>query len=410
MFRPRQAVLALALLGLAAARARGQIDPERRRLLQFGIDKPFVGPAPLGAYAFYYANQPHFIRKDMTLRLALAPVYLDSELGFGRLLPRTDAGIGLSGGGFAESYTEIRQGHYYQEESFTGHGAGFDLSLYPRLNPEDQRIPLYLTLRAGAHPAWYAPRRETAQDFVLPPDHVDYRFRAGLRLGGEPPRLLPGRAAELSFWYQGYFRDRHGGYGYHSDRRLESRTHLAWTRLAMSYRFKSGRQFRVASEAGLSSTPDRIDSYRLGGLLPFSSEFPLSLPGYFNGELSARRYALFGGDYLAPWEKLPSFSTHYFAAAANVAYLPGLGQTDTWNEGLGVGLDFYSSGGILRVETNFAYGVDAIRSGRRGAESLSLLVQLDLEALRKHERPKKRARPEVIKPEGLDWLYQVLRP
>jgi len=77
----------------------------------------------LSGYAFYYRNQPNFLRTNLTLRLAAAPVYLDSELGLtGALGPHTDLGIGLAGGGFADSYFEVRQGEFLRGESFLGHG------------------------------------------------------------------------------------------------------------------------------------------------------------------------------------------------------------------------------------------------------------------------------------------------
>ena len=40
---------------------------------------------------FYYLNVPHFYRTNLTLRLALAPLYLDSELGIQHAIgPQTD--------------------------------------------------------------------------------------------------------------------------------------------------------------------------------------------------------------------------------------------------------------------------------------------------------------------------------
>src|SRR5258706_16224887 len=80
------------LLPLAAA---AQIDPVKRDLIQAGYDQPLKGQSPLGAYAFYYHNQPGFLETNLTWRLALAPVYFDTELGFNHLLgPNTDFAIG----------------------------------------------------------------------------------------------------------------------------------------------------------------------------------------------------------------------------------------------------------------------------------------------------------------------------
>ena len=122
--------------------ACAQIDPARRDLVQFGYNQAFEGHPPLAGYAFYYHNQPDFLRTNLTLRLAVAPVYVDSELGFVNGLGRdTDFGLGLAGGGFSDSYSEIHGGTYYQSESFEGNGAEISTSLYHRFNPAEM-IPL----------------------------------------------------------------------------------------------------------------------------------------------------------------------------------------------------------------------------------------------------------------------------
>ncbi len=203
-----------ALLALLASSPRAQVDPTPRRLLQLGYEQPFVGPAPSGAYVFYYANQPNFIKKDVSLRVALAPTYVDSELGFRNALgPHVDLGLGLAGGGFADNYYEVHQGHYFPEQSFDGYGGAASVSVYPLFNP-GQRIPLNGVYRLTVHGATYAGTSQTAGNFVLPPDHMEAAMRAGLRLGGKPPRLRPMQAAELSAWYEGILRDNYGPYGY----------------------------------------------------------------------------------------------------------------------------------------------------------------------------------------------------
>lgn len=398
-----------ALAVLLCAPARAQVDPERRRLIQMGVDKAFTGPAPVGGYIFLYSNEPHFIKKDWTLRTALAPVYMDNELGIKNIFgTENDVGIGLAGGGFAESYSEVRQGHYHKEESFTGHGASTYLSLYRTLNP-GQMIPVNLVLRGGMNGAFYARTGDTAPDFKRAPDHWDYRVRAGLRMGGEPPELLPGRGGEVSVWYAGYFRDRAGSYGFDGDRELQRTSHLYWARSKLSYRLKSEKFYSVEVQAGSSAHADRFDAYRLGGMLPFASEFPLPLPGYYNGELSARHYVLFGGTYEQPIDEQKLFYGRLFADAANLAYLDGMGQPRPWNEGLGAGLDFRSPAGVWKIMLSYGYGVDAIRSGGRGAHSVALLTQFDLENFRRRLQ-KKELRPMPQKPAGLDWLYRIFAP
>src|SRR6185369_12238343 len=114
----------LALLALVTLSASAQIDPYKRQLIQLGYNVPLQGHAPFAGYAFYYRNEPNFIRSNLTLRVALAPVYLDSELGIRQALgDYTDVGIGLAGGGFADSYVEFHDGKYIQGESFLGHSA-----------------------------------------------------------------------------------------------------------------------------------------------------------------------------------------------------------------------------------------------------------------------------------------------
>ena len=131
--------------------AFAQIDPVKRDLIQLGYNAAFEGHAPFAGYAFYYHNQPDFLHTNLTLRLALAPVYLDSEFGFVHGLgPNTDFAIGLAGGGYADSYNEIRGGTFFPEESFNGHCGEISTSVYHLFNPADL-IPLNLILRGTAH-------------------------------------------------------------------------------------------------------------------------------------------------------------------------------------------------------------------------------------------------------------------
>src|SRR5262249_34756121 len=124
-----------------------QIDPSKRQLLQFGYNKPLEDHGPLPAHASYYHNQPQFTRPDLTLRLAVAPNYLHSELAVSHAVgPQTDLGVGLAGGGFADSYAEVRAGRFLQSESIDGHSGNLSASLYHRFNPQ-QRIPLNGVLR-----------------------------------------------------------------------------------------------------------------------------------------------------------------------------------------------------------------------------------------------------------------------
>jgi hypothetical protein len=360
-----------------------QIDPVRRDLIQFGYNQALEGRPPLAGYAYYYHNQPDFLRTNLTLRLALAPVYLDSELGFNHGLgPNTDFAIGLAGGGFADSYSEIRGGTYLPSESFDGNGAEISASVYHLFNPGDE-IPLNLVLRGTAHYSFYDRNDSTADAFQLPSDHGDFSVRTGLRWGGIEPTLFPPLAMELSVWYEGHLRSDPGAYGFGGDRELNGQSHLFWAEAALAYTLPESRQsFYVRLTAGTSADADRFSAYRLGGFLPLVAEFPLSLPGYYFQEISARQFVLLNGNYLLPLDKNARWNFDLNAASAVVDYLPGESQPGSSLNGVGGGILFRSRSDRLKIMLTYAYGIDAIRDGGRGAQNIGLLLQWDLQKTR----------------------------
>src|SRR5580658_2791513 len=198
-----------------------QIDPIKRDLVQVGYNGAFEGHQPFAGYAFYYHNQPDFLREtNLTLRAALSPTYVDSELGIGNALgANTDLGIGAAGGAFADSYNEIRGGTFYPDESFDGYGGEGSLSLYHLFDP-GRLIPLSLVLRGTAHYSAYARNSDTGPTFDVPNNYLDGSVRAGLRFGGVEPTLFPALAMELSVWYEGHVRSNPSAYGYDDDRRV----------------------------------------------------------------------------------------------------------------------------------------------------------------------------------------------
>jgi hypothetical protein len=369
---------ALALLSPMFASA--QIDPVKRDLVQMGYNQALEGHAPFAGYAFYYHNQPDFLRTNQTLRLAVAPVYLDSELGFMHGLgPRTDFAIGLGGGGFADSYNEIHGGTYYPSQSFGGSGGEISASVYHLFNPEDQ-IPLNLIVRGTAHYAVYDRGDSTAATFQLPPDHGEFSARTGLRWGGMEPTLFPALAMELSVWYEGQFRSDSGPYGYAGNPyELRQQSHLFWTEAALTYTLpKSQQNFSVRLTAGTSVDADHFSAYRLGGFLPLVSEFPLTLPGYYYQEISARQFALLNASYLVPLDKRQRWNLDVNVSSTFVDYLPGEGQPGHWLNGVGGGILYRSPSGRFKMVLDYAYGIDAIRSDGRGASSIGILMQWDL--------------------------------
>lgn len=373
--------------------ASAQLDPEYRRLIQLGYNQPVEGRGPIAAYGFFYYNQPNFYSSNLVLRAAIAPVYLDSELGFKSLLgPHTDFGIGVAGGGFADSYSEIRRGQYLEEESFLGHGASLSFSVYHLFNP-DQRVPLNLVVRATGSIAHYEDDDKTDPAFVLPEDRESLKIRTGLRWGGEEPSLTEPLAMEVSVWEESQFRNHAHSYGFADDRLVEADSHLIWARTLLKYTFKSEHLFEFSITAGTSIRPDRFSAYRLGGVLPFATEFPLNLPGYYYQEISAERFVQFDGQYSFPLTPKKNLRLSLYGGGARVDYLDGLEQPGGWHSGAGGGLTFISPHGAWIITALYAHGFNALRKDEeRGANQVGLIFQWDMEA-------KKRGKSRFFTPE-----------
>lgn len=380
-------ILATALLLTGLLPITAQVDPIKRQLLQFGYNQPVEGRGPIAGYAFYFLNRPEFIQTNLTLRLALAPVFADAELGFRGLLgENTDVGVGIAGGGFADTHQEVRMGQYLDAESFTGHGAEISASVYHLLNP-GRRIPLYLVGRVAGHFTQYVHDNDVAPTFTIPDDRNSLRLRAGFRLGGREPLLTPALALEFSGWYEGRVHDSSGAYGFGGDRVAEPTTHLFRTRALLAYTLPDrGDYFTASVTAGTALNADRLSSFQMGGALPLSSEFPLTLPGYYFGEISARRFVLLGGLYAYPFTASKRWTLNGFATTAFVDYVTGMQQPGTSHTGLGAGLGYRSPQSVWQMILSYGYGVDALRPNHRGSHAIGILLQYDLEA-RQRLRP-----------------------
>ena len=376
------------VIGIPVALA--QIDPERRALIQFGYNQPLRGRGPIAGYAYYYHNQPGFLRTNLTLRAAIAPTYLDTELGVRGLLgEHTDMGFGFAGGGFADSYSEVRGGKLWREESFTGHGAEANVSVYHLFNPMPAGqtnhtgigdVPLQLVVRNAARYSFYQREDETATGFRLPEDKLAHHVRIGLRWGGREPLLVADRAVELSAWYEGQFRTDPQDYGYSGDRTIEARTHLLWGRGLVAWEFPGQQRIEFTLTGGGSADADRLSAYRLGGALPLGAEFPLMVPGYYFQELSARRFALLDTSYSVPLSRSHRWDLALNGGVANIGFLPGLELPRHWHSGAGGGIGYTSSNGAWHWVLGYAYGFDAMRGDHRGARNVGLVMEYDLEA------------------------------
>ena len=375
---------ALSLMLSSSPMALAQIDPYPRNLVQLGYDQSLSGTGPQSLYAYYYYNDPEFQRTNIALRLAMAPVYIDGEIGFRHLLsPNTDAGIGINGGGYGENYYEVRQGHYFKDESFDGHGGGASLKLYHLINPAHP-IPLNIVVQGGAHYSMYSATDRTDDQFQLPDDRVSTFARAGLRFAGNEPMLYSDLAMELSIWFERQWRIDHGPYGVAGNRRIQPATDLYWLYAGLSYAWtNTGNQFTFALTAGGSGDADRFSAWRLGGVLPLAAELPLTLPGYYYQELSARRFMHLSAAYVAPLSADHRWQLRLGAASAHVDYLPGFEQPGRWHTGVGPSLSFTSRSEVWRVIVRYGYGINALRDGREGVHSVGVLYQYNFER-RKH--------------------------
>jgi len=371
----------LVLGGTALALA--QIDPNPRSLLQLGYDLSLSDQGPKSLYAYYYYNDPEFVRTNVALRLAVAPIYLDGEIGFRQLLPYTDVGIGINGGGFGENYYEVRQGHYYKDESFYGNGGGASLNLYHRLNPA-RRIPINLVVKGGVNYTVYSDTRRTDDQFQLPEDGTSTFARAGLRFAGKEPMLYPDLAMEVSVWFEHQWRFNDGAYGFSGNRQVVPATDLYWLYAGLSYAWtNTGNQITFALTAGGSENADRFSAWRLGGVLPLAAELPLTLPGYYYQEISAERFVHMSAAYVAPLSADHRWQLRLGAASAYVDYLPGFEQPGHWQTGVGPSLSYTSRSEVWRVVLRYGYGFNALRDGEEGAHSVGLLYQYNFER-RKH--------------------------
>jgi len=377
-----QITVVVALLAVVAAPgALAQIDPVRRDLVEFGYEQPVHGHFPLAAYLFYYVSRPQFGDADHALRVAIAPTYLDGDWATRNALgPNIDLTLGVQGGAFATDYDEIRDGRWLRVQSFKGYDGGADANIYRLFNP-GQRIPLYGVLRGAVRYIAFDRDNETGVRFVVPRNQPIASVRAGLRFGGAEPVLIPDKAAELSVWYDGAIRFAPGTYGDANDRRVERSVQRMLGRAFLMYTLDDGQRFSVQAIGGASVHPDRIGAFRVGGTFTQTAEFPPPLPGYVEGELSARNFFLFAGDYSLPLDRARNWSAGIGVGVARVDYTPGFEQPRAWNTGASLTLAYAPPTRAWRGQLVYGHAFDAMRDGHRGADSVSLLVEIDLEKM-----------------------------
>jgi hypothetical protein len=370
-------IAGLAFLMAVVFTSQAQIDPAPRQLLQLGANASLTDPGPFGAYAFYYWNMPNEFATNQVLRLAIAPVYVDGDYGFQGLLGKnTDLALGAFGGLFANSYQEVDEGRYYKDRSFDGNSIGGRVSLYHRVNP-DQMIPLTLVLRESVSYVGYGDTDNTGDGFALPNSQPILTTRAGFRWGGKEPVLSPKLAMEVSGWYEWDHRTESGNYGYAADPyELNRDTQRIFGRVQANYLTLKSQQYIVFGlQGGVDIDPDRIGCFRLGGMLPYTKEFPLLIPGYFYGELSAKSFGLANITYGIPIDSARHWYWMNSAAAALVDYVDGTGQPGAFNSGVGTGIGYSAPSHRWKIYTMAGYGIQAHRTDGDGGYSIGMAFQ-----------------------------------
>ncbi len=387
----------LAWVLFAAVPVKAQIDDAKRLLLEGGYEDGVGNPGPGSPYAFLYLNRPDIVGKGSALRLALAPVYADAELGLRNVLPRTGLGFGLSGGGYAFGHAEVRRGDEKSGEDFIGHGGGPSVSLYPRLG-DIGPAPLNGVFRVSAAYTAYQRTGRTDPRYEPPPNEWSGAVRAGLRLGGAEPGMDRGRAAEASVWAETRLRDRPASYGYNGDRYVRRNVNLYWARVFLSLPAPGGIHAGGGMNAGGGGGQGRLSAYTLGGMLTQTSEFPLILPGYFGQEISASRFVHAWARAGVPILGSKRCFVNLTAAAASVRPMYGTDPGGIHHVGLAAGLSFEPAAGPLRVDLTYGYAPTALRGTHRGAQSLAFNFEYDFLAGAPGARSK-------IRQQGLRWLF-----
>ncbi|HEY7138521.1 MAG TPA: hypothetical protein VIE44_00300 [Methylomirabilota bacterium] len=357
--------------------ARAQPDSEPRAYLEVGTEVPLKGNSPLNGYAFFLWNRPHFPEQDQYLRVVVAPTYLLTELvqdhwPYGRHA----VSVGLNGGGIRYGHWEYRNGNYKGEESFWGDGGELPLSYYAGTKLFD-RLPLQGQIRVTPSFIVYQDSFDTAERFELPPDTGLFTGRVGLRLGGVPPELLPQLALEASAWYEATYRTNTGTFGFpEHPEQLESLTQRLWGRVAAVFEPADGHTIDLLLTAGSSRDADLLSSFRLGSSLPFRSEFPLILHGYFVEEVFAKQFWLLNASYRFPaWPGSRRVTLRIAADIAGVDYIKGHSLPRKQLRGVGGDLSIAFTPRVTLV-VGYGYGIDAPRNGGFGGHEAHALIEL----------------------------------
>jgi hypothetical protein len=371
-------LLLSASVGIASAQVPARVetpytlmDAGSRKNIEGGVESPLRGNGPFTGYGYFLYTRPHFLDEDLYLRLVIPPGYFISELIRDHWPTRNSAlGFGVSGGLWADSQVEFRDGRFAKDESFSGHSAGGTLAYYLRGPKIAGVLPLEGQIRANAKYVLYDRTSDTSSRFRLPENSALYDVRAGLRLGGVPPELFPNAALEASLWHTVSYRDKAGRYGF-AERREETEhlTQRTWTRLGGIYTL-SGTQVSAFLNGGIAQDTDPLSAFRMGGGLRLRAEFPLMLHGYNVEEIFARRFVLLNLAYRFPiWPGQDRVHLQLLGDYARVDYVEGHHLPRHGLAGVGANVSVALTKRITLV-AGYGYGIDAPRHGGFGGHDV----------------------------------------
>ena len=110
---------------------------------------------------------------------------------------------------------------------------------------------------------------------------------------------------------------------------------------------------------------------------------------------------LLNASYLLPLDKSQRWNLDANVSSAFVDYLSGEAQPGNWLNGVGGGILYRSADNRFKMVLDYAYGIDAIRSDGRGANSVGILMQWDLG--KAHGEKLNPAQPNRWR--GWQWLF-----
>jgi hypothetical protein len=351
------------------------MDAETRTYIEGGVETPLKGNGPVTGYAYLFATRAHFLAEDLYLRLVIPPGYFISEVILDHLPSEHSAlGVGVSGGFFADSQTEFRDGRYESAQSFNGDSVGGTLAYYLRGPKLFERLPIEAQIRANPRYVWYD-RSSTSRYFRLPENTGIYDLRAGVRIGGVPPELFPNVAMELSVWHTLSYRDNAGHYGFAQDLQdTEHFTQRTWTRLGATYTFGT-QQASAFLNAGIAEDHDALSTFRMGGGLRLRAEFPLLLHGYYVEEIFARRFWLMNLAYRFPiWPGQDLVHLQLLADVGQVDYIQNHQLPRSTLAGVGFNLSVAVTKRIDLV-VGYGYGINAPRGHSFGGQEFDAQFQ-----------------------------------